>query len=283
MIADFGTDDRGEHIGKVYYIGGAGFFGNVGTRSVPAGLRAGGWEGAVKVVGWQSTIGGAIRDQMDSARNHKEANLLRQHIVNYIDTYPGRPVHIVALSAGTGIAVWAVEELPEPYRIDHLVLLSSSLSSNYDLSRTLSNMNGELWNIYSPNDEILRLAVPLSGSVDRQFSFTNYAGVAGIKPPSNASPALREEYTSRVLNLPWEQEFINYGYYGRHAEPIKKRFIQHVVTPLMLRQPLSELLFSDYSTDSRPEPESWTDRDYFNKEPLEPANPINRESNHKMQ
>lgn len=245
MISKLGTDTRGESLGKIYYLGGAGVFGHVGTTSVPRGLRAGGWPGAVEVFGWQSNLGGTIRDQMDAARNRKEAQLLRNSIVAYQDRYPGRPVHIIALSAGTGVAVWAVADLPEKYPIQHMVLLSSSLSADYNLGQVLANMTGELWNIYNPTDEVLRLGVPMTGSVDRQFSFSNFAGVVGFKLPINAWPALEEAYRSRVLNLPWEPDFANYGYNGRHAQPVNKSFIQHVVTPLMLRQPLSELLFDD--------------------------------------
>jgi pimeloyl-ACP methyl ester carboxylesterase len=243
LIARIGTDETGEQYGKIFYLGGAGVFGHVGTTSVPNGLRSGGWRGAVEVIGWQSTLGGTIRDQMDAARNRKEAQRLRRKIMHYQDRFPGQPVHIIALSAGTGVAVWAVADLPEPYRIHHMVLLSSSLSARYDLGPVLDRMEGELWNIYSPTDEVLRLAAPLSGSVDRKFTLSQFAGLSGFKLPLDASAKVRADYASRVLNMPWEREFSNYGYNGRHAEVVNKTFIEHVVTPLTLRRPLPELLF----------------------------------------
>ena len=70
MLTRLADDPRGAEHGKVFYVGGAGSVGLVvGTESVPRGLRDAGYKGAIEVFGWQSWVGGTLRDQMDSARN----------------------------------------------------------------------------------------------------------------------------------------------------------------------------------------------------------------------
>lgn len=234
-LSYLGSTDRGEEFGKTWYIGGAGSIGTVvGTTEVPNGLRHGKYRGAIEVFGWQAVLGGTIRDQIDRGRNLDQAHRLARRIEEYMDAYPDRSVNIVALSAGTGIATWALESLPEHYRIHTVVFLASSLSRGYDLSEMLRRIDGHLYVFSSPRDPILANLVPIAGSVDREWGVGTAAGLYGFQVPPNAGPPTRELYRLKMRHRPYRSSFARYGYNGLHTDAARQRFIERVVTPLIL-------------------------------------------------
>lgn len=234
-ITYLGTDTRGSELGKTYYVGGAGPFGHVGTIDVPKGLRRAGYRGAIEAFGWQSIVGGTLRDQVDRSRNEEQAQRLARRIEAYLLSHPDRRVNIIALSAGTGVATWALEALPAEYHVGTVVFLGSSLSRDYDLGAALSHVDEKFYSFYSPDDPILRLAVPIAGSVDRETHGPNLAGLLGFKLPDEAEQATAELYQRRLLNRPYRKQYRAYGYRGMHTDSTTVRFVQNVIAPLLLR------------------------------------------------
>jgi len=233
-----GSDERGSELGRTYFVGGAGPVGQVvGTIDVPRGLRQGHYKGSIEVFAWQSVVGGTLRDQMDRSRNEGQARRLAERIVNYLDQYPGRRVNIVALSAGTGITVWALEALPPRYRVGTVVFLGSSLSRQYDLTTALQRLDGRLYCFHSSRDPLLRYGVPIAGSVDREFGIADAAGLYGFLLPPNAGELTRELYREHLRNRPYLERYARYGYHGLHTDSTSPRFIARVITPL-LAEPL---------------------------------------------
>jgi pimeloyl-ACP methyl ester carboxylesterase len=227
-----GTDTSGAEYGQTWFVGGAGPIGNVvGTVDVPTGLRAAGYQGAIEVFGWQSVVGGTLRDQMDRERNMAQARRLADRIQAYLDDYPGRRVDIIALSAGTGIATWALESLPEDCRVGTVVFLASSLSRRYDLSEALRRVDGRLYCFYSREDNILRVGIPLAGSVDRESETA--AGLYGFALPEQPSRRVLDLYRERLRNRPYKARWRHLGYHGQHTDCTKPRFIAEVVAPLL--------------------------------------------------
>ncbi|MBN2445705.1 MAG: hypothetical protein JXO22_03210 [Phycisphaerae bacterium] len=235
MLTRFANDPGGAEFGKTFYVGGAGPVGLVvGTESVPRGLRQAGYLGAIEVYGWQSWVGGTLRDQMDAYRNRREASRLADRITAYCDQHPGRPVNIIALSAGTGVVSWALAALPADVSVQSVVFLGSSLSREYDLAPSLAHVSGYLWSFYSPTDPILRYAVPITGSVDREFVWGGVAGLYGFAPPEDASNDVRALYKERLRNLPWRQAYARAGYEGRHTDGVKAEFVAAHMYPLLI-------------------------------------------------
>ena len=74
------------------------------------------------------------------------------------------------LSAGTAIATFALERLPEDVKVDSVVFLSSSLASRYPMTRALRRVKHGLYVFYSPDDAILKTFVPYTGTADRGLS-----------------------------------------------------------------------------------------------------------------
>jgi pimeloyl-ACP methyl ester carboxylesterase len=216
--------------GITFYCPGAGNidFGDGGIRE---GLKAAGYNGQVASVMWTISFNPAI-DQTLRLNAHFGAAELARSIERYQDRFPGRPVNVIGLSAGTGVAVWAVEHLPKGHSVENVILLSSSLSSDYDLSKALANVKGKIYNYYSSEDPILAGPMKVFGTIDGQF-FVDGAGSVGLHPPRGSN---------RIVNVGWRREFSRYGYYGGHTD---------VTSPAFVRAKISEHITGIKPSDNK--------------------------------
>ncbi|MBK8266928.1 MAG: hypothetical protein IPK83_00920 [Planctomycetes bacterium] len=164
--------------GITYYVGGAGPMGNIGSFDVPGGLRDGGYSGDVRIFNWQSWLHAG--DQLNIRRNRTKALELAELIRQNRRRYPDARINIVALSAGTGIASFALEYLPESAGVDLVVFLGCSLSSRYDLTRALRRVHDKLYVVFSPTDGVLKNLVWYTGTIDRSDSEEGIAGLEGF-------------------------------------------------------------------------------------------------------
>ena len=125
--------------GITFYCPGAGNFdfGDVGIRQ---GLKAAGYQGQVASVMWTVSFNPAIDQRLGNAR--LGAARLARAIERYVEKYPGKPVNVIGLSAGTGVAVWALEDLKPKYRVDNVILLGSSLWYRYDVTKAAQRVSG---------------------------------------------------------------------------------------------------------------------------------------------
>lgn len=239
-VTRYGSITDGAEFGKTFFVGGAGSIGAVaGTFETPRALRAAGYSGAVEVFGWQSYIGDALRDQVDEQRNRGEAGRLAAQIAAYLREHPGAEVNIVALSAGTGISAWAVEQLPPGQRIGTIVLLSSSMSREYDLTAVLRR-SSHVYAFYSPSDPVLGVLVRGVGTVDRGAWTADAAGLSGFALPAGARGDTRLLYAERLRNVPYRPEWSRLGYWGMHADSVAERFVERVVARLLLGEPVDD-------------------------------------------
>ena len=206
-----------EEFGKTYYLDGAGNWG-WGVAEVPKGLRDAGYQGDVEVFIWTSSLNPAI-DQVNVLGNHLRAAMLTGKIQDYLRRHPDQDVNIIALSAGTGIATWAVEALNENEKIANMVLLGSSLSYNYDMSKALRRVRGKVYVYYSPHDEILLTGARALGTVDRKF--VDGAGLRGLHPNDGSSP--------KVVNIGWSSRYTRWGWTGAHTDATSPGFVQHEI------------------------------------------------------
>lgn len=226
------TQQQGERrYGLTYYLGGAGPIGNVGSLDVPGGFLDAEYKGAVEVFTWQSLTHAG--DQMNLSRNRSKAAELAAEIKRYRRQYPSQEINIIALSAGTGIAAFALEYLPEGVQIDHAVFLGCSLSSKYDLTRALRRIRGGLYVVYSEFDPILRNVVWYTGTVDRSSAEEGVAGLEGFHPPDRKGPDTERQY-AKLRNVPYRYEFYDYGYEGGHTDSTRRDFIREFVAPVIL-------------------------------------------------
>src|SRR4030095_2265139 len=106
----------------------------------------------------------------------------------YEAKFPNSPVNVVGLSAGTAIALYALEGLPAQNPGDTVVVLLSSVSSGYDLTTALRHIRGDMYVTTSPNDVVLSTLAPAFGTADRKYTGENIAGLRGFDLPPGARP-----------------------------------------------------------------------------------------------
>ena len=214
-----GPDVKAERFGKVFYLDGGGNFG-FGTGDVPAGLRRAGYQGDIEVFNWSHTLNPAL-DQINSLGARSSAKDLARRIIKYKARYPDNEVNLVALSAGTGVVVWALEYLAGRPRVNNVFMLGSSLSSNYDLSRALASVHGRIYNYYSSRDSVLAF-VQISGlgTIDRKL---------GVQAAGQIGFHSRLGTPARVDNIGWEEKWSRLGWNGGHTDYVNREFIQYEV------------------------------------------------------
>jgi len=215
-----------------FYLDGAGNYG-FGKESVPLGLADGGYQGHVEHYIWTTYLGPVV-DQIYLQHNRREGANLARRIEEHLLRYPNGEVNLVALSAGTGVAVFAMEALRPGLEVDNVVLLSSSLSSDYDLTRALGHVRGGMWFFWSPNDPILQGVVPIVGTVDRSPEDSPPAGTWGAHLPRGASDKTRALYQKKLHNQQWTPDSESGPLKLRHAGSIDRGVIRNLVAPILV-------------------------------------------------
>ncbi len=226
--------------GVTFYCPGAGNidFGDAGLRE---GLQKAGYRGEVATVGWTFSLNPAI-DQMVRVNARLGASSLARAIEHYLDKHPNGEVNVVGLSAGTGVAIWALEQLDPKYKVNNVVLLASSLSHDYDVEQALRRVRGRIYNYYSPRDAVLAGPMKLFGTIDGKFFDQAVgAGEVGLQPPSG-----RE----RVVNIAWRPEFEKLGYSGGHTDATRPKFVQAQIAPQLFTRAV--LIARDAALETAP-------------------------------
>jgi pimeloyl-ACP methyl ester carboxylesterase len=210
--------------GITFYAPGAGNF-DLGDLGIREGLDEAGYQGQVASVLWTVSFNPAIDQRLGNAR--LGGVKLARWIEDYADQYPGRPINLIGLSAGTGVAIWALEDLKEGYSVENVVLLGSSLWYRYDISKALRHVNGKIYNYYSSQDIILAGPMKVFGTIDGVFG-EDGAGAVGLHPPHDAD---------RVVNIRWEPAFKRYGNYGNHTDGTRAPFVKAYIAKHIISQP----------------------------------------------
>lgn len=211
--------------GIIFYCPGAGNL-DIGDSGIREGLKAAGFRGEVASLLWTVSFNVAI-DQAVKANARLGGERLARMIEDYCEQYPGRPVHLVGFSAGTGVAVFALESLKEGYAVDNVVLLGSSLWNKYDVGKAMGHVRGKMFVFYSPKDMVLAGPMKVFGTIDGVFA-DDAAGSVGLRSPSG-----RE----RIVNIGWRPEFERYGYVGGHFDVTSSRFLEAEVAPILVTRP----------------------------------------------
>lgn len=219
----------------IFYFDGAG--GGTAKKNwadgVAQGMLAAGYPGAGEMFSWE-TGKGLIADQDASVKFKREkADEAALKIVQHAKKYPGLPLNILGFSAGTAIAIFALEKLPESVQIDDVVLLGTSISRDYDLTRALKRVKGHVYLYTSTHDRMLGFLMPFSGTADRKFGDPG-AGITGFVMPKSATAETRKLYASKLVTIPWTAKLEKDGDYGRHFDNVKMEFIRDHVAPLFM-------------------------------------------------
>jgi pimeloyl-ACP methyl ester carboxylesterase len=205
--------------GITFYCPGAGNF-DFGDAGIRQGLQEAGYPGEVAAYLWTISFNPAI-DQTLRFNAKLRGQQLARIIEHYVDHYHGQPVNVIGLSAGTGVAIWALEDLKPGHNVDNVVLLGSSLWHRYDVSKALRHVNGKIYCYYSPDDPVLAGPMKVFGTIDGVFGGEEGAGAVGLHPPRDAD---------RVVNIRWRPAFGQYGYHGGHTDATSSQFVRAYIS-----------------------------------------------------
>lgn len=224
-----------EQHGQVFYLDGSGggHAFSLWARGVQEGLTAGGFAGEVQMFPWNTGLGATADEISTVDYKRREARKLAEEIRRYQDEHPGRPVTLIGYSAGTAIAVFALEELPRSRQVDNVILLGSALSRSYDLAEALRRVKNRFVVYTSPRDEVLIVFVGITGTADREFCGPCAAGLRGFDPAGAPDDPETTALYRKVENVEWRPEFARSGNIGNHAGWVLPRFVEEHVAPIL--------------------------------------------------
>jgi pimeloyl-ACP methyl ester carboxylesterase len=180
---------------------------------------------AVEIFDWTVPAAPLI-NQAAIGRNREMAAALAARVTEHQRNHPGRPVFLVGHSGGTAIAVWAAEALLGSAQIDGIILLASSLSPEYDLSKALARTRRGIVSFHSPHDSVLLdLGTTLFGTMDRKHTVA--AGNVGFRPVAGRG----REY-AKLRQVAWHRDMARVGHDGGHFSVCSRDFILAYVAPL---------------------------------------------------
>jgi len=211
---------------RVIFLDGAGWY--TADASVRTGLHRAGFSAAVERFGWSSMLG-PLPDHVMAGANHPKVKELAQRVIRLRRANPDGQIVLMGLSAGTGIIVNTLEKLPADVAVDYVVLLSPSVSSRHNLSGALQHVKHRLYATSSPHDTIL------AATVSAGLEAGTPAGRVGFRVPAGLDSRRRKLY-SKLVNLPWQPEYVAYNWDGGHVSATDSEFIRVVIAPRIMDQ-----------------------------------------------
>jgi len=215
--------------GRVYVLSGAG--GMMGECDrIRDGLKQAGVRRPIEFFHWSR--GGVFEDQTGIEANRKKARQLARRIEAFKRVSPGSPVHLIGVSAGTGLVVWALEDLQPGVNVTAAILISSSLDTQYDLSKAMKKTEDGIYSFNSMADTVLSLGVTWAGTVDRNGALAG--GLVGFSPRADASEETRRLYKEKLHEIPWWPGDAVLGHLGDHLGATNPAYVKEKVAPIVL-------------------------------------------------
>ncbi len=211
----------------VIFLDGAGHF--TAGGNVKKGLRSAGYDGQFQNYLWTSFLGWGT-DHLLVARSGLKAQGLADRIERLRREDPDRGIHVMGLSAGTAVILNALERLPEGTDVDTVVLFSSSVHANRDLTPALEHVRQTLYATCSRHDLILSSLV-----ITADGESGSPAGRTGFRIPPGVPKSRRSAY-GKVVNLPWVPNYAAHGWNGGHVAATRADFVKHVIAPRVLNR-----------------------------------------------
>ncbi|MCY2924895.1 MAG: alpha/beta hydrolase, partial [Planctomycetota bacterium] len=195
------------------------------NAGVCEGLAAGYIEYGIEIYDW-TRYWNPVLNLQDEAVNRRQAQILAERIVEYQNSYPGRPVFLVGQSGGGAMAVWTAEAMPEGRSIEGIVLLAVSLSPGYRLEKAMGHSRRGIVSFYSARDWVLlSVGTKVFTTMDGQHSES--AGREGFDSP-------RTQAYGRLYQIAWDPSMTTAGNIGLHVTSGAGEFVRFFVAPLIL-------------------------------------------------
>lgn len=215
--------------------------------NVARGLHSAGCESAVEIHDWRSFRGWNPLHLTTLKQNRERAREICRRILEYQALYPGRPVHLIGHSAGAGVALLVLEQLPLGVRLTSVVLLAAAISRHFDVHALVDTTTDGVWNFWSRGDlPTVGLGTMIFGTVDRRHSVS--AGALGFKSQAVRSDAASVS-TTQLHEMNYQFGMVKSWNFGGHFGCTNSVFITRYVAPIIER---SRLCSASITTDALP-------------------------------
>jgi hypothetical protein len=192
-------------------------------------LNSGGFDAETAIYDWTGRrFGLAALAQRE--QNLVEAEKVARMLTRKHRAAPDRPLYLSCESGGAGVAIWALERLPEDVQVDAVVIVSPAVSTEYDLSNALRHVRQKMLVFPSKSDGlVLGIGTAVFGTMDRQFKKS--AGLDGfVRPPSGDV----EQY-AKLEQFPYRGKMLfEYGNGGGHAWALYPHFASAWLAPRLI-------------------------------------------------
>jgi pimeloyl-ACP methyl ester carboxylesterase len=170
---------------------------------------------------WGCGYGRIIADLKNRDHMREKASELGRSIKQYRSANAGHPVFVVAKSAGTAVALWALSE-SENDAVERAILLSPAVSPVFPIDQALPAVRREIVSFWSPYDLFyLGLGTSLFGTADGVVGKS--AGLVGFSHSGD----------HKLRQVKWEPSMIRSLNPGTHFGTSMPPFINRFVLPLL--------------------------------------------------
>ncbi|MBW7906058.1 MAG: alpha/beta hydrolase [Phycisphaerae bacterium] len=200
------------------------------------GLLEAGVEREVQIYDWYRFP--SLANLVDYKRNCAHAEEIARRLAAYHDENPASPIDVIGYSAGGGLAIMALERLPEDVPVRRLVLVQAAVSPDYDLTRAARRVRDKVVNVYCPGDWlVLGLGTQVFGTVDRRC--VESAGKRGFDAPRALSDAAARQ---KLVEVAWRPEMMGTLHFGGHVGILLRAWNRRFVAPLILTDDVTALM-----------------------------------------
>jgi pimeloyl-ACP methyl ester carboxylesterase len=215
--------------GVVLVADGAGDF-SAASTAFRRGIAEAGLPLVVAKFDWSHGPGQVLADHTDFAYARQQGRRLASHVAALRQSSPGRRLYLVGHSAGCTVVLAAAEFLP-PDSVQRVVLLSPSVSADYDLRPALRCVRQSLEVFHSHRDRgYLGVAMALTGTADRRWP-ARTAGVVGFRRLI-ATPGDAALY-AKLAQHAWDPAVAWSGNRGGHYGSYQPGYLRAYVLPLL--------------------------------------------------
>jgi len=179
---------------------------------------------------WSHGYKKILPDQLDLEHARQQGKLLADLVLGYRRENPHAKIHLVGHSAGSMVVLTATEFLP-PATLDRLVLLSPSVSTEYDIRPALRSVKDSVEVHYSEHDWLyLGLCTHVVGCADHRHG--EASGRVGfqllVESPQDAA------LLPRLAQHPWQPSYRLLGNEGGHYGAYQPEYLKAHVLPVLL-------------------------------------------------
>lgn len=223
------------HREVLFLIDGVGRF-QLGVVMARRALREAGGDIGSVMFDWQTFIVGEVfSDLVWYRRNRLMGSKLARKLLAFRRDHHDTRIHMLAISGGAGISIFALEALRGRRLIETLVLACPAMSSTYNLAPALAATK-RCYALTSHRDKvILGVGTRIFGTTDRRFEAAG--GMVGFRIPTDLTPEETQAYR-RMHEIRWTPELEPLGHPGGHAGWINPTLLRRHLVPMLHGNPL---------------------------------------------